>query len=340
MAEMISDVGEFGLIRWVGALLRKDGAPSARVSVGIGDDAASFLPRPGFELLVTCDSMVEGRHYLPASFRAIDIGRRAMASNISDVGAMGGTPLFALASLGLKPDMPVHEVEELYRGFLSELNPFGASVIGGNFTATSGATFVDITLIGEVEQGSAVRRNGARPGDAVLTTGYPGRSAAGLALLRNRPRDEAVSDHPLVRAYLTPAHRARVGIAVARTRRVTAMIDTSDGFLQDLGHICEESGTGAELFEERIPVDEAIRKTAAVLGQDPYAFVLGPSDDYELVMTCAPADVALLKSAAAEGPDTAVTEVGRITAGPGITLVREDGTRRTADIARWDHFGR
>ena len=132
--------------------------------MGIGDDTASFLPRPGYELLVTCDSLVEGRHYLPGHISPLDLGRRAMTVNISDIGAMGGRPLYALISLGLKADSLIRDVEEIYRGFLLELNPFGASIIGGNLTQSGNGIFIDITLIGEVEQGKGLRRSGARAG--------------------------------------------------------------------------------------------------------------------------------------------------------------------------------
>ena len=106
-----------------------------------------------------------------------------MAVNISDIGAMGGCPLYALVSLGLKADMPVADVEDLYRGFVMELNPFGASIIGGNLTRTEDTIFIDITLIGEVEQGKLILRSTAKAGDAIMVTGYPGRAAAGLKLL-------------------------------------------------------------------------------------------------------------------------------------------------------------
>ena len=98
MPERIKDIGEFGLIQRIHALLDREGSKSDRVTLGIGDDTASFLPRPGYELLVTCDCLVEGRHYLPAHISPLDLGRRAMAVNISDIGAMGGRPLYALIS--------------------------------------------------------------------------------------------------------------------------------------------------------------------------------------------------------------------------------------------------
>jgi thiamine-monophosphate kinase len=339
MPERVKDIGEFGLIRRISDLLKKEGMRSERVTLGIGDDTASFLPRAGHEILVTCDCMVEGRHYLPQAIRPLDLGRRAMTLNISDIGAMGGHPLYALISLGLKGEILVAEIEEIYRGFLQELNPFGASIIGGNLTQSGDGMFIDITLIGEVEQGKGLRRSGARPNDAILVTGCPGQSAAGLRLLLQRPDDPKLLDHPLVRIYNSPAHRAQAGEAVAQAGAATAMIDTSDGFLGDLGHICEESGVGAELYQEKIPVSEDLRRAAIKLGRDPYEFFLGDSDDYELVITCRPENVATLRSAISRCCPVPVTEVGRITAGAReITLVLPDGRRRSLEPASWDHF--
>ena len=336
--EKVGDIGEFGLIDRIGALIRREGVFSERVVLGMGDDAASFLPRPGCEILATCDSMVEGRHFFPGSLSSFDLGRRAMDSNISDVGAMGGRPLYALISLGLEADTAVREVEDIYRGFLTELAPFGASIIGGNVTRSGRGMFIDITLIGEVEQGRGVRRGGARPGHAILVTGCPGEAAAGLELLVRGPGGVPLPDHPLVRAFRTPSHRALVGEAVAGTGHVTAMIDTSDGFLGDLGHILEASGVGAELFEERIPVSEALREGALMLGRDPLAFFLGESDDYELIMTCEPLHAAQLVEVAGRCCSAPLTEVGRITGGPGITLCLSGGGRRPLEPSRWDHF--
>ncbi len=336
MPERVSDIGEFGLIQRINELLQREGIRSKQVTVGIGDDTASFLARPGYEVLVTCDCMVEGRHFLPGKIRPSDLGRRAMTLNISDIGAMGGKPLYALISLGLKTDILVRDIEDMYRGFLGELNPFGASIIGGNLTKSGDGMFIDITLIGEVEQGKAVRRSGARSGDVILVTGYPGQSAAGLQLLLHGSEDPKIMDHPLVKIFNTPSHRARLGEAIAQAGCATAMIDTSDGFLGDLGHICEESGVGAELFKERLPVSKDLLEAARRLNRDPYDLFLGDSDDYELVITCRPQDVALLRSASGPVP---LAEVGRITDAAGeIALILADGTRNPIKASGWDHF--
>ncbi len=339
MPERVGDIGEFGLIRKISALVNKEGIQSERVTLGIGDDTASFLPRHGYELLVTCDCMVEGQHFLSGRMSPLDLGRRAMALNISDIGAMGGKPLYALISLGLRAEVFVHDVEEIYRGFLQELNPFNASIIGGNLTRSGDGVFIDITLIGEVEQGRAVRRSGARPGDVILVTGYPGQTAAGLQLLLHLPHDSKILEHPLVKIYNTPSHRAQVGEAIAKAGYATAMIDTSDGFLGDLRHICEESGVGAELFKEKLPLGDDLRKAAVVLHQDPYHFFLGDSEDYELVITCGPQDEAALRSVITQCCPVLLTEVGRITeAAGGITLLLPDGNRQRVKLTGWDHF--
>jgi thiamine-monophosphate kinase len=336
MSEMLKDIGEFGLIRRIDELLKREGVSSQGVTIGIGDDTASFRGRPGYEILVTCDCMVEGRHFLPGHIAPMDLGRRAMMLNISDIGAMGGHPLYALISLGLRGETPVQDIDAIYRGFLRELTPFGASIIGGNLTMSGDGIFIDITLIGEVEEGRAVRRSGARQGDVILVTGHPGRSAAGLQLLLRSKADE---DHPLVKAYNNPSHRAREGRAVALAGCANAMIDTSDGFLGDLGHICEESRVGALLNPEKFPVSEDVRGAAKILQREPRDFFLGDSDDYQLIITCGEGDVARIRSAIALTYDGPVTEVGRVTAPDrGIRLLLPDGSEETLRAKGWDHF--
>jgi thiamine-monophosphate kinase len=337
MGETLKELGEFGLIRRIRDLLKREGAePSRDLTVDIGDDAAAFRPKPGYEILVTCDSVVESRHYLSRFMRPRDVGRRAMVLNISDIGAMGGHPRYALVSLGLKGEIPADDVEEIYRGFLEELNPFGAVIIGGNITATGNDLFIDITLIGDAKEGRVLRRSGAGPGDVILVTGYPGESNAGMRLLLH---SLAAADHPLVKSYIRPSHRAREGAAVADCGCATSMIDTSDGFLGDLGHLCEESGVGAELVQGRFPISNALAQGAALLNEDAQECFLGTSDDYELIMTCAPEHIQAVRAAVSATYTGPVTEVGRITEpGRGIRLLLADGSERNLSPKGWDHF--
>jgi thiamine-monophosphate kinase len=341
MTRTLADVGEFGLIHRIHKLLEKEGIKAPGVTLGIGDDTASIRPRPGYELLVTCDCLVDGQHFLSDRITPLDLGRRAMVVNISDIGAMGGLPLYALVSLGLKTDMPVEDVENMYRGFAKELNPFGASIIGGNITKTGDAVFIDITLLGEVEQGKLMLRSTAKAGDVILVSGYPGQAAAGLKFLLRYESREDLGEHPLVRTYNTPSHRAREGQAIARSGNATAMIDTSDGFLGDLQHICQDSGVGAELIQEKLPLSKDLRQAALELKLDPYELFLQDSDDYELIITSSPKNVAKLRSAVASVSKVPVTEVGKITDSfEDIQLILPDGTRRRITPAGWDHFAR
>jgi thiamine-monophosphate kinase len=339
MPEKLSDIGEFGLIARINDLIRREGFRSNRVTVGIGDDTAAFLPRSDCEMLVTCDAMVEGRHFLPERITPFDLGRRAMTQNISDIGAMGGRPLYALVSLGLRKDLAVSWIMDLYRGFLEELKPFKAAIIGGNLTESGNGLFIDLTLMGEVVRGKGVHRSGARPGDLILVSGYPGESAAGLKLLlQNRP-EAKLSKHPLVRRYNTPSHRALLGAALAETGLVTAMIDISDGLLGDLGHICSESHAGAEIIREKLPVSENLRQAAARLALDPTDLVLGDSDDYELILTCRPEHGPRLRTLAGLETTVPLTEIGRISGSAGeMSIIQPDGSRTSVRPSGWEHF--
>jgi len=338
--ETLAEIGEFGMIRRIRTLLEGQGREDAGLIVGAGDDTAVMAPRAGHDLLVTCDAMVEGHHYLRDVMGPVQIGRRAMTMNISDIGAMGGSPRWALVSLGLEGDAAAGDVLDLYRGFLEALNPLGAVVAGGNITRSGGAAFIDVTLIGEVERGRMVRRSGARPGDAILVTGWPGEAAAGLDLLLDGENDGGAPEAgPLIEAYRRPEHRALEGRVVAGTGLANAMIDTSDGLRGDLGHICEESGVGAELYEEALPVSTPLQWAARRRALAPSSLVTRDSDDYELIVTCAPMHVDALKASVARVSAVPVTRIGWITDAAGrLGLVRVDGTRSVLEARGWDHF--
>jgi thiamine-monophosphate kinase len=337
MPKTISEIGEFKLIDLLDELIQKEGHADSRVVLGIGDDAACFSARPGFEILVTCDSLVEGRHYLPGHLSARDLGRRAMTVNLSDIGAMGGLPLYAFISLGLKADTLIEDLKEMYRGFISELNPFGAAILGGNLTRVLESNFIDITLVGEVEKNLMIKRSGAKAGDKILVTGFPGQSFASLQVLLKASQQDV--HNPLAQAYCRPIHRAREGRVLAQTGLITAMIDTSDGLLGDLGHICEKSRLGALLVQEQLPLNDLLTEAAAYLQIKPYELVLQPSDDYELILTC-PADaVAQVQSALRSASDLNLVEIGVITdPEEGIFLLRPDGRREPLKPLGWDHF--
>ena len=336
MPETLAGLGEFGLIARLEDLLGRQGRAAPGVVLGLGDDTAILRPQPGNELLVTCDTLVAGRHFLPGVIAPQELGRRAMAVNLSDIAAMGGQPLYALVSLGLQAQTLVAEVEQIYQGFLTELNPWGAAVVGGNITKTEGPVFIDVTLIGQIAAGRALRRAGGRAGDAILVTGHPGQAAAGLRQLRQTPQQ---ADPELRRAYLPPTPRLAAGQAVALSGLANAMIDISDGLLGDLNHICEQSRAGALIEAARLPVSPALATAARAWGLDPLELVLGDSDDYELIITCAPERVPALTAAFGAVGDLALSLIGHLTpAGQGLRLLEANGQLRRLSPRGWDHF--
>jgi thiamine-monophosphate kinase len=334
----VSEIGEFGLIRRINDLIEREGVKARWVTLGIGDDCASFTPELGYEVLVTCDCMIEGRHYLPEHITPFDLGRRGMVMNISDIGAMGGIPLYAVVSLGLRRDTPVTDIEDMYRGFMRELNPLGAAVIGGNITKTESSAFVNITMTGKVEKEKMICRSGARAGDSILVTGYPGQAAAGLKRLIAYPSEDDRYKDPLVKAYNLPEHRAREGRAVAVSGMATSMIDISDGLTGDLGHICETSNVGAEIIRSKLPVSQPMRDLVGLQEADIYEMITGDSDDYELIITCKPENISQVVASIAKISDVPVTEIGTLTSNAGIRIVAPDGVRHPVRPRGWDHF--
>jgi len=344
----LSAVGEFGLIARLRAIAEGrgggSGVPGGFVVVGIGDDAASVLPTPGHEILLTCDIQIAGRHFIPGWTSPRALGERCIAVNASDIGAMGGVPRAVIVSLAVGPEIAVEDLEELYRGMMDRVRRLDASLIGGNVSGLPSGLIVDVTMIGEVEQGRAVRRDTARAGDLVWVTGSPGSAAAGLALLQTgRGKGRAKGSEDLgefVEAYLSPAARAGEGRALGLSGAVSSMIDVSDGLIGDLTHMVEGREVGIVLREESLPIGEAFARAAAEIGRAPESLLLGPSDDYELIFTTAPeaAERALRELHLVS--DVAAWPIGEVIEGAAGLVLLEDkqGHRRPAAARGWDHF--
>lgn len=307
-------------------------------AIGIGDDAALFRPPEGRDLLVTCDVQVEGEHFDPALFSPVEIGARAAAVAASDIAAMGGEPLAALVSLGLRETVDADFVEEVMKGLHGALASLGAWIAGGNLSRSGGPLFIDVTLIGSVKADRAVTRNTAGLGDLLMVTGRPGSSAAGLAILRQEseggrePWREA-----LIQCYKSPVPRMEEGRLLAEEGLATSMIDLSDGLAGDLGHICRSSGVGAEIDVRALLAGGEIVAAARALACQAHELVLGPSDDYELLFTCRPSrrlEVEALFSAPGRPP---LSCIGRMLKSEGIR-VRGLGRGRRPKMTGWDHF--
>lgn len=332
----ITEIGEFGLIDRVKEAI---GPPGAGVVVGIGDDVAVLRAQGDKYLLATCDIQVEGIHFLKEVISPYQLGRKAAAINISDIGAMGGLPTYLLVSLALPKETKVEYVDGLYEGLKEESNLAGAQIVGGNMSH-SPQIMIDIFLLGEVEPEHLLLRSGARVGDKVLVTGSVGGSGAGLALLLDptveRSGEEA---QEVLTAHLTPTPRLKEGRAIARARMATSMIDLSDGTVSDVGHICERSGVGVRLWADALPISPATRAIAEALGKDPLKWALHGGEDYQLLFT-APADKAeALATLVEDETDTPVTIIGEIIE-EGMHLVFPSGETLPLEPRGWDHFRR
>lgn len=315
MAETVADIGEFGLIERISALV----PPAADGVVGIGDDAA-VLDIPG-KLVASVDAVVEGRHFKREWTSGEDVGHRAAAAAMADLAAMGGQCKALMVALTLPSETEVSWVESLITGIADEASELDAAVVGGDVTRGD-SIVVSLTALGTVSD--VVRRSGAQPGDIVALAGRQGWAAAGLTVLSRGFR----SPRALVQAYQRPHPPYDSGPAAARAG-ATAMIDVSDGLLADVSHLAKASGVLADLESELIPVADQLQETSSAFNVDPLTWVLAGGDDHSLVATF---------PAGSQLPQM-FTMIGRITAvganGPGVAV---DGRHWSGHGGGHDHF--
>ncbi|MBC7341266.1 MAG: thiamine-phosphate kinase [Clostridia bacterium] len=338
LEEVVIKGGEFGLIKRI----------REQMGSKIGDDAAILQPPKG-KLLASIDMLVEGIHFEKSYITPWQLGWKALAVNISDIAAMGGTPLYALVSLGLSHDIDDAYVDEIYQGLAAVASRFGVKVVGGDIVKSPGPLVVDVAILGESDH--PVTRSGARPGDLIGVTGYLGSSAAGLAWLQSQARPARpspigsptpVSTPPwaqeLVRAHLEPIPRVEEGRQLAATGAVSAMMDISDGLASEINHIAEEGQVGAILYGEDVPISQATLAAAEALGADPLSWALFGGEDYQLVFTFAPEARACI-SKALKRLESRFWVVGKILPQEqGIRLVRRDGSAEQLLPQGYNHF--
>lgn len=324
----VGERGEHALIEW---LRRHLPAPGPDVLVGIGDDAAVLRPTRGTLLVQTTDALVDGVHVTTRWMTPGQIGRRAVAVNLSDLAAMGARPAWILLSLVLPDTFRVDAFEALVAGAGEAARAAGAAVVGGNITRTTGPLVVDVTATGHVRPRRLLRRDTARAGDELWLTGTVGGAAAGLAMLSAGE----TADTTCVARYTTPVPRLREAWAMARDGAARAAIDLSDGLADAVRQLAGASGTGARIDASVLPIEPGARRWAEAHGLDPVATALGASDDYELLFAVSPQAGGRLRAArAAFG--TPLTRIGALTASPALVL-QQDGLDRPLP-AGFEHF--
>jgi len=337
---MLKPLGELGLIEQI----RRDFTVTSKsITVGIGDDCAVLRPPAGSEVLVTTDFTLEGRHFRRDLHPPESVGHRCLARGLSDLAAMGATPLAAFLSLAL-PGAMLKEpsgriwVERFFNGLRTLSEMHSVPLAGGDTSESPGGKnaliFADIVLLGTAPKGEALRRSGGVAGDVLYVTGLLGGAAAELSAMMRRKRRiltvATTEDHP----QLFPEPRLDVGDALLRRGLANACIDLSDGLSTDLAHLCRASGVNAEIEQTALPLHPLASKLGELAA---LKAALHGGEDYELLFAAPPS---LLMPSSIAG--VTITRIGRLTrrrsGRPLMSMLTVDGTRTELQPGGWEHF--
>jgi thiamine-monophosphate kinase len=321
---------EFQLIDAFARRIRRAGAPTRGLIVGVGDDAAVLRPAPREDLVVTTDSLVEGVHFERRWLYGVNLGRRLAAVNLSDIAAMGAEPRFALVSLAIPRGTPESFVEDIERGAVAMLSRYGARVVGGNITSTRGPLVCDMTVIGACKRGKAWKR-GAKAGDVIIVAGKLGAAAAGVELLRS-----GHTGGSLVKAYTHPVPRLDVARALSGAH--LGAIDISDGLSSDLIHLCEAGGVGCDVHAHALPVGRGVAAFCRARGEDPTSWALHAGEDYALILAV-PRQQVVDVCRRLRRVRVPAAIIGKFTRKRGAYRIVESGSRvRAFRPNGWDHM--
>lgn len=279
---------------------------------------------------------MEGSHFLRDITPPEAVGHRALATNLSDLAAMGARPRWALVALTLPADVPLDWIDAAFSAIRALAARFDAAIVGGNI-ARGSAIVIDVTAVGDVPAAHSLRRSAGTAGETVLVTGYPGRSAAYLDLVLKEDASAKI-DSSARQAHLFPEPRVNFGRALLERGLARCAIDISDGLTADLGHVLAASEVGATLEESALPIDDETRRIASCLGSSALEYVLTGGEAYELLVSAHPGRVdEIIAVGAALG--LPVHPIGYLHAEPGLRL-REGATLRTLAPRGHDHFRR
>ncbi len=330
----VSELGEFGLIARLDEMIKTqvglEHGKNPNLLIGIGDDCAAWKCTGKIQL-ATVDSIVEGVHFTLDTATWREIGWKSLAINLSDIAAMGGVPRYALINLALPPDTEADNVFKLYEGIIECAGVYETAIVGGNI---SGAPQVSITIsvIGESIKNGILRRASAKPGDAIAVTGWPGSAAGGLAMLMKKLKFTPENAAYFRNAFLHPSPRIEEGQILLKNS-VTTAIDTSDGLLSDLRHICEASRVSANINIACVPVHELLKK---YFPEKAVEMALSGGEDYELLFTGDEGAIIDIE----EKINIPVSIIGQITVGEPGKIVLRDASGKPLDIKKtgWTHF--
>jgi thiamine-monophosphate kinase len=331
----LKEIGEFGFIKRIGrgCLVRPEG-----VVRGIGDDAAAFRTDGRLVSLITTDMLIERVHFLRDAMTGYDLGHKSLAVNLSDIAAMGGTAREAFVSIAIPDDCGIDYLDDLFAGMKDLAAKVAVNILGGDTTRSRLDMAINVTVYGCVPEEQMLRRDAARPGDVIFSTGYLGDSRAGLNLILNAIPADCPEFEALLAAHRRPEPHLREGRFLAAQPGIHAAIDVSDGLSSDLGHIAEESGVGARLYAGRIPVSPELEVYGRRFEIPVVEFALAGGEDYTLLVTAAAGQAGEIARNFQAAFGRPLHALGEITAAPEIEMVETGGRTIPVLPTGWDHF--
>jgi thiamine-monophosphate kinase len=335
----ISEYGEFGLIHHLTKNIELHNASSI---LGVGDDAA-VIDHFGKQTVITTDLLLEGVHFDLSYTPLKHLGYKCIVVNLSDVYAMNATPTQVTLSLGISNRFPVEALEEFYEGVYAACNTYGVDLVGGDTASSLKGFVISVTAIGEVAADKVVKRSGAKKGDLLCCSGSLGAAYLGLLFLEREKKiwlenpqiqpDLEGEDYVIGRLLKPEARPDIIQFFAAENMQPTAMMDISDGLSSEILHICEQSGVGCTLYEEKIPIMEETRRAAYKFEIDPTACALSGGEEYELLFTVDQKDYEKIQKY------EQISVIGYMTeADQGAKIITKGGSTHAITAQGWNAF--
>lgn len=335
----ISSLGEFGLIDH---LTRNIEIQNASTIVGVGDDAA-VIDHLGKQTVITNDLLIEGIHFDLMYTPLKHLGYKSIVVNVSDICAMNAVPTHVILGLGVSNRLSVEALDEFYEGVYAACEHYGVDLIGGDTSSSQKGFIISCTAIGEATPDTVVKRSGAKKGDLLCVTGDLGAAYLGLTLLEREKKiylenpqiqPDLEGEKYIVGRILKPEARTDMVQFFAEKKILpTSMIDVSDGLSSEILHICKNSGVGAVLYEEKIPIGDETKTAAFKFNLDPTACALSGGEDYELLFTIPQDDYDKISNS------SDISVIGYITdAEAGANIITKGGNKHPITAQGWNAF--
>lgn len=307
------------------------------VDLGIGDDAAVFAPKPGMRAVVSTDLLMEGIHFIWRPENAYYIGRKTIAVNLSDMAAMGATPRHVFISLAKPKHVDFAGLAAMYRGVQDMCREFGINILGGDTTSSQHDLVINIAIYGEGSAKELIMRGGGKPGDILLVSDYLGDARAGLKILLENKAVMNATELYLLQKHLDPRPNVAEGLFFAKSGRVSAMLDLSDGLSSDVRHLGNASNCGVVLWQDKLPLSPQLRTYAEAENLDAAKTALAGGDDYFLLLASPANKVGELQARFKTQFGRPLFAIGELTAQPGFYLQTATGLMELEALG-WDHF--